>query len=370
MNIGVLIPGFSSDENDPAIPVQLNLAREQARHLDLRIIALRYPHRRDQYGVFGAQVYSLGYGAWTRGARRLQLWLETYRLLSRLHREQPFDVLHAMWADETGLIAGWFGKTHNIPVVVSILGGELAALHDIGYGGQLSRFGRWTTGQALRYATRVHIPSGYVNKLLEQSSYAVDARRIDLIPLGIDADLFHPDNTSYDPKRLICVASLIPVKDHATLLRAVARLPNVTLDLVGDGIDRAWLESMARDLGITAHINFLGAIPHHQLPAYYRRCALHILTSRHETFALSIAEAAACGVPSISTGVGMLPDYPAIGYKVAIGDPAALAEQINILLSDTSMLGALRKSARASVERDLTITHMATRLRELYAELR
>lgn len=75
MNIGVLIPGFSSDERDAAIPVQLNLAREQAKYLDLRIIALRYPHRRDHYRIFGAQVYSLGYGAWTRGAHRFVLWL-------------------------------------------------------------------------------------------------------------------------------------------------------------------------------------------------------------------------------------------------------------------------------------------------------
>ena len=47
MNIGILLPGFSSDENDWAIPVQMNLVREMAKGDDVRVLALRYPHRRD-----------------------------------------------------------------------------------------------------------------------------------------------------------------------------------------------------------------------------------------------------------------------------------------------------------------------------------
>ena len=108
MNIGILLPGFSSDEHDWAIPVQLNLVREMAREDDVRVLALRYPHRRDCYSVYGAMVYSLGVGQ-ACGARRLALWWEALRTLRRLHREKPFDVLHAMWADETGLIAAWAG---------------------------------------------------------------------------------------------------------------------------------------------------------------------------------------------------------------------------------------------------------------------
>ena len=62
MRIGILLPGFSSHPDDWAIPVQQNLARELAARDDLRIIALRYPHRRDRYTIEGATVYPLGAG--------------------------------------------------------------------------------------------------------------------------------------------------------------------------------------------------------------------------------------------------------------------------------------------------------------------
>src|SRR3712207_683551 len=104
MNLGILLPGFSSDESDWAIPVQLNLVREMAKTDHVRVLALRYPHRRDSYTVFGARVHSIGVGQ-VRGFRRLLLWWEALRTLRKLHTEKPFDVLHAMWGDETGLIA-------------------------------------------------------------------------------------------------------------------------------------------------------------------------------------------------------------------------------------------------------------------------
>jgi hypothetical protein len=100
MNIGILLPGFSAHENDWAIPVQLNLVRELARRADVRVLALRYPHRRGIYSVHGAAVYSLAAGQ-ARGWRRLAVWWYALQLLRRLHRERPFHVLHAMWADET-----------------------------------------------------------------------------------------------------------------------------------------------------------------------------------------------------------------------------------------------------------------------------
>jgi glycosyltransferase involved in cell wall biosynthesis len=368
MNIGILVPGFNSDEQDWAIPIQTNLVRELARHDDVRVIALRYPHRRDRYSIYGAEVYSLGYGAWTRGVRRLRLWADALRLLERLHRDKPFDVLHSMWADETGFVAGMFGRLRNVPVITSILGGELAALWEIGYGAQLSAYGRWITGQALNYADRVHIISRYVGKLLGKSPYNVAEAKLIYIPLGIDDELFTPSlDVQHEPNRLLCVASLIPVKDHGMLLRAVAQLENVTLDLIGEGAEEANLKTLAEDLGVASRVRFVGTVSHTDLHAHYRHVVLHVLSSRHETFAMCIAEAAACGTPSVATRVGMLPDYPSIGVTVAVGDHDSLAREIRALLADEERLAAMRISARETVEKELTIRKTAERLRDVYA---
>jgi hypothetical protein len=164
VNVGILLPGFSSNEQDWAIPVQLNLVREMSQHDDVRVLALRYPQRRDCYNIFGAAVYSLGVGQ-VRGLRRLALWWDALRMLRRLHQQKPFDVLHSMWADETGLIAAWAGRWLTIPVVVSVAGGELVGFDDIGYGLQRSVFSRWTVRQALTGADRVVVACSYIRRL-------------------------------------------------------------------------------------------------------------------------------------------------------------------------------------------------------------
>lgn len=368
MNVGILLPGFSASENDWSIPVQANLVRELALHDDVRVVALRYPHTRQPYRAFGASVYPLGVGQ-VRGWRRLSLWMQALRLIRRLHLEKPFDVLHAMWADETGLIAVGAGRLLRVPTVVSVLGGELVGLKDIGYGVQLSAFSRWIVGQALR-ADRVVVTSAYTRRLIEQAGYHVPENRLHNGALGVDTALFSPDNTPRDPRRLLHVASLLPVKDQSALLRALARLDeSVTLDIIGSGPERGRLEALAAELGLAGRVHFLVAASHTDLPAYYRRAALHILTSRHEALAMVTLEAAACGLPSVSTAVGLLPDCPKMGVTVPVGDDAALASAVRALLDNPTQREALGQSARAAVLERFSIERTLQDLRALYQEL-
>lgn len=370
MNIGILLPGFSSDENDWAIPVQLNLVRELAKTDDVRVLALRYPHRRDTYTVFGATVHSIGVGQ-VRGLRRLMLWADALLTLRRLHRKKPFDVLHAMWADETGLVAAWAGRWLNIPVVVSIAGGELARLDDIGYGLQRGRFSRWIVGQALTSADRITPACNYTKRLISTAGYPVPADKIRIITLGVNTEIFQPPVWArHVMPSLIHVASLVGVKDQATLLRAIARLDtDVTLSIVGVGPERNTLERLAAELGITDRVNFVGAAHHLNLPHHYQAAAINILSSRHEGLGMVTLEAAACAVPTISTNIGLLPDVPEMGICVPVGDDAALAEAIRALLADENRRAALAQSAYTTVRERFTIQHTAAQLKTLYAEL-
>jgi glycosyltransferase involved in cell wall biosynthesis len=363
VNIGILLPGFSSDESDWAIPVQLNLIRELARNEDVRVLALRYPHRRDHYVVHDAHVYSLGVGQ-VRGIRRLMLWIDALRTLRKLHHEKPFDVLHAMWADETGLTAAWAGRMLHIPVVVSVAGGELVGFHDLGYGLQRSAFSRWIVRQAISGADCVIIACEHVRRLLPN----VPPEKINKIVLGVNADLFSPSDSPPQNHHLVHLGSLVTVKDQATLLRAVARLPDVTLDIVGEGPELPHLQHLASQLGIADRVQFCGAVHHLQTPQYYQRAQLHILTSRHEGLGMVTLEAAACGVPTIGTDVGLLPDCPEIGITVPVGDDRALADAISLLLNDPQRNQALRLSARVAVLQRYTIQKTAADLHARYQD--
>src|SRR5689334_7691880 len=137
MKIGILIPGFSDGEQDWCIPVYLNLVRKLAQTDSVRVFALRYPPRRDRYAVYGAQVYTMGGHASMAGVQRWILLTRTVAAIVRQYRDQPFDVLHAIWGDETGFAACIAGKLIGLPVVVSVAGGELVGLP--GYGLQSGR---------------------------------------------------------------------------------------------------------------------------------------------------------------------------------------------------------------------------------------
>lgn len=371
MRVGIILPGFSSDETDWAIPVQLNLVRELAKHDEVRVLALRYPHRRACYNVFGASVYSLGVGQ-VRGLGRLKLWLDALLTLRRLHREQPFDVLHAMWADETGLIAAWAGRLLGIPIVVSIAGGELVGFEDINYGLQRGAFSHWIVGQALSGANRVVAACTYVRDLIPKAGYNISPDKIRIITLGVDAAVFTPaeSNQLLTEVKLIHAASLVGVKDQATLLRALARLTDhITLDIIGTGPQETRLRDLAHQLGISQRVHFLGKVQHLDLPAHYQQSTLIILCSRHEGLGMVTLEAAACGIPTVGTAVGLLPDYPKLGISVPVGDDAALAQAISTLLSDKQKRIDLSQSARKLVEENFTIEETVRQFRALYSEL-
>lgn len=368
MNIGILLPGFSASEDDWAIPVQQNLVRELATTDDIRVIALRYPHTRLPYTVNNARVYPLGVGAWTRGFRRLRLWWDAIRLIRRLHRQQPFDALHAMWADETGLITAWAGRLLGIQTVVSVAGGELVSFSDLDYGLQRSRFSRWIVGQALT-VDAVVVACTYAKKRIYTAGYRVPETKIHTITLGVDTDVFQPSDEVPTSNHLIHVASLVGVKDQSTLLRAIAQLEDVTLDIVGEGKERGQIEQLIQELDIADRVRIIGSVPHLELPQHYQRAALNILSSRHEGLGMVTLEAAACGVPTVSTNVGLLPDCPDMGITVPTGDVIALANAIRSLLNDPERLTMLRHSAREAVLQRYTIKHTAAHFRSLYQHL-
>ncbi|MEZ4667772.1 MAG: glycosyltransferase [Anaerolineae bacterium] len=372
MHVGILLPGFSSDENDWAIPVQLTLVREMAHIDDVRVITLRYPHRRNSYSIYGATVHALG-GAQVRGVKRLKLWSDAFQKIRNLHRQRPFDVLHAMWADETGLIAAWSGKWLGIPVVVSIAGGELVGFHDINYGLQRSAFSRWVVNQALTQADCVIPACSYTAKLITKIGCEVPPENIRTIALGVDTTVLEPqppNKSTGDKTDLIHVASLVGVKDQQTLLRAVARLDAaVTLTLVGSGPEEARLKELANQLDLANRIRFIGAVHHSEMPHYYLDAAIHVLTSRHEGLGMVTLEAAACGLPTVGTAVGLLPDHNELGITVPVGDDAALASAISNLLRNDEHRRALGNSARDLVQSRFTIQHTLRQFRKLYQDL-
>jgi Glycosyl transferase 4-like domain len=187
MNIGIIIPGFSADENDWCVPVYLDLVRELAKKHHVRVFPIRYPHTTFPYEVHNALVFPFDGGSYTSGLRRWRMLWGVEQNIKGHHRVRPFDVLHAIWADETGYIANRIGRQLGVPTVVSIAGGELVGFPEIKYGLQLGRVTSWLVYQSMKHATQIVTPSQYMvemtQKYFEWHQLAIEDR-INRVPLG------------------------------------------------------------------------------------------------------------------------------------------------------------------------------------------
>lgn len=179
--------------------------------------------------------------------------------------------------------------------------------------------------------------------------------KLRIVHCGIDLDAFRfKQRTPATVSEILCVGRLVPVKAQALLLEALATL-NVPfhLTLVGDGPDRARLESLTDQLGLRPHITFAGNIGQNAIHTYYQRAHLFVLPSFAEGLPVVLIEAMASGVPVISTRIAGIPElieHNVEGLLVRPGRVDCLRNAIQQLLSDKTRAHAFAHAARAKVE--------------------
>jgi glycosyltransferase involved in cell wall biosynthesis len=366
--VGIVVPGFSASESDWCIPALLSLVRDMGMSHRVRVFALRYPHRRASYPIYASTVEAFG-GGETRGLARLPLLHRAIAAIRREHGREPFDVLHAFWADEPGYVAVRAARPLGIASVVTLLGGELVSLPEIDYGGRRSRLNRFFAARALAGASRVTAGSTSLAALARPRAEP------SILPIGVDLNRFSPGESVPSllagKTRLLHVASLVPVKDQRTLLAAFARVsaavPNAALNVVGTGPLESELKTLSRALGTEGRVVFHGAVPHHQLPSYYRSADLAVMSSLHEGQHWVTLEAAACGRTTVGTRVGVVADLVPATIAVPSRNPEALASGILEALSDRTRLRARGLLARAKVVAQYSLSGTLAALTSIYA---
>jgi phosphatidylinositol alpha-1,6-mannosyltransferase len=124
-------------------------------------------------------------------------------------------------------------------------------------------------------------------------------------------------------------------KGHERVIAALAQLaPDICYLIVGDGDDRARLEALAREQGVGARVVFAGAVPHDDLPEYYRLADAFVMLSSGEGFGIVYLEAAACALPVLGSREAGAVDALADGAigDFAPADAAGLVEALGAVL--------------------------------------
>ena len=197
--------------------------------------------------------------------------------------------------------------------------------------------------------------------------YEAPGDRIQVIPCGVDMDVFKPmpkDEARRelglgDENVLLYVGRVQPLKGPELLLESVARMglnEGLKVLIVGGDVtgdeEVTKVRRLAEELGIDHLVSFEGTVPHRRLVHYYNAADLCVVPSFYESFGLVAAEAMACGTPVVATAVGGLPETVKDGLNGSLirdRNPEVLAEKINLLLNDVRLRGLLASRARESV---------------------
>lgn len=365
MKIALIVPGgVDRSGTHRVIPCLLWLIeRLTAGGDEVHVFALQQEPRPATWPLLGATIHNAG----TRPRR-----LRALAQLLAEHRRGAFDIIHAFWAAGPGVTAALFGRLTGVRSVITLPGGDLAALPEIDYGARLTMRGRMMTRLVLRSCNRIVVPSQWIGEQAHALGVATTC-----IPYGVAIDHW-PATTPrrrdpLQPLRLIHVASLNRVKDQDTLLRAMRLLHErgmaFHLDVIGmDTLDGA-AQRHCLALGLQSRVDFHGFMPQAEIRPWIDRSDLMVISSRHEGVPIVVLEAAVAGVPSVGTRVGQIADWaPHAAVAVPIGDAAALALAIQRVGADEDERLRLAHAAQASaLAADADV--MTRQYRDLYAGL-
>lgn len=244
------------------------------------------------------------------------------------HAANKFDLLHGLWGTGGGRYASIAANLFRLPSVVSLLGGESAAVESIDYGSLLSRRSTSELRHTCQRASAVTVLSDFQKQQLRRNGFDTDSFR--KIPLGVrSADFPYTDRNWTRPWKFVHVANINKVKDQATLLRAfdlIRRQVDATLKIVGPDYLDGQLTRLASDLGLTDSVEFVGAVPHSELHKYYQEAHIMLHSSLYESQGVVAMEAMSSGVAICATRVGLFADLDQeVCVTVPCGDFETLA---------------------------------------------
>lgn len=302
----------------------------------------------------------------------LRHFLKAGYLADVLARE-PCQHLHAHFASSPGLVALFASRLSGIPFTLSTHAKDLYASDPI------------DLRPKLREARAVITCTEY-NRQHVLAQFGPECRgKVHRIYHGVDLTQFPfswPHGAGIGEPLILSVARLVEKKGLEDLIAAAGILRDkgvrFRMDIIGTGPLQRALESQAHALGLEQVITFLGARPHETVRLAYRRASAFALPCKvaengdRDGIPNVLLEAAASGVPMVSTPVSGIPELVESereGLLVEPGQPNQLADALERVLASPELCARLVRAARAKLEEVFSLDRSATKLRDLFQPL-
>ena len=247
-------------------------------------------------------------------------------------------------------------RARSIPLIVHFHGFDAtSALQGAGYAARLPLL--------FSFARALLTPSHHLKRLL--ILLGADPMKIHVVKCGVDANLLAPMPWSERIKNVpsvVFLGRLTPKKNPVALIEAFAlvhtEMPSARLTIIGDGSERAKVEQRVHARELDDCVRLVGSLPQHAALQevnrhwVYAQHSVTPVTGDQEGLPLSIAEAAALGLPVVATLHNGIPEHVIdgrTGYLVREYDFEAMADKILFLLRNPKQAEILGMAGRAKV---------------------
>ncbi len=290
------------------------------------------------------------------------------------HARAPFDVLHAQYGYPTGWAALLAGRALNVPVVVSIQGG------DGHWVGSCCDMHRDAMLRVIGHASRVLIGcESFASEVVER--LGVLRERFTIVPGAVDVSRFVPEagreiGHAADPIRFLYHGRVDRRKGALDFVDALAILRDRSVPfratISGIGPDHAAARERAAACALVDVVAFTGYADYGAVPRVYHQQDVFVSPTYAEGFSNTVLEAMASGLPIVSCrAVGVMDCVRdgENGLLVEPGDVGAQADALARLAADPSLRRSLATRALEECRRTYSWRAVGDRIMRVYAEV-
>lgn len=237
--------------------------------------------------------------------------------------------------------------------------------------------------ETYKKATKILVGSSFTLDMLKQL-FKLPEQQLELFyENGIPKTFLQPQSRQSEPAdrriNLIFVGRLVPYKCADLVIEAIGRLEKtlqdrISLTIVGDGSEKAKLETSVKDLGLEDVVQFTGWIDHQKTSEYYKQSDIFCFPSIREFGGAVVLEAMACGLPCIVVNNGGIGEYvtESTGFKI---EPISkeyviqeMANKIEVLVNNQQLRSSMSGAAVTRAQ-EFEWEAKAKKIVALYGEL-
>jgi glycosyltransferase involved in cell wall biosynthesis len=318
-------------------------------------------------------------------ARELYRALAIERSAAAVVEAEGIDVIHSHF--------GWPGSFGGVlaraatgrPLIACLRGADVLVDPDVAYGRRAQPSHDRTIRRLLTTADR----TVYFSRFMRDTgiSLGAPASRAHVVRKGVDLSHFTPLSGARDratlkrrlflPDRpmILTVAGLIRRKGVHHLLEAAARLRDThdfSVVICGDGVERDRLRQLSETLGLGDRTYFRGRVEREAIAHYFSACDVFVLASTLEAAGNVLLEAMGAARPVVCTASGGPAEYVRdgdSGFVVPVGDVAALASRLRLLLDDPALADRLGARGHQLAQGEFEYERMTGDIVRLYHDV-